>query len=396
MAVYVIAFATAYIINIKYKFVGVSARYESIDGLRGFLALGVFIHHTGIWYQYLHTGSWSAPKSNLYNQLGLTSVSFFFMITGFLFMQKLVHTKEAFNWKAFFISRFFRLVPMYVTHVVLLTSIAFIITGWKLQVSIFKLIVSIGHWLAFTIINTPKINGVPFTSWINAGVVWSLPYEWLFYFSLPLISLFILKKKPSVFYLLISAFFIIGFSYFHGMAIQYILSFVAGGITPVLVKYNTKKFKGQALLSGLLVFACFYGMLKFRTPETPICKLLATIVFISIGMGNNLFGLLKNTTLKFLGEMCYSTYLLHGIILFSVIYFGVGMERVRHFTEWQYCLLMFLITPLVVLFSFVGYTLIEKPFMDVSKSIRAKNKLPGIVDASGLQGKKSLQHSNTL
>lgn len=33
-----------------------SQRISSIDGLRGYLAFGVFMHHSCIWYFYLRTG----------------------------------------------------------------------------------------------------------------------------------------------------------------------------------------------------------------------------------------------------------------------------------------------------------------------------------------------------
>ena len=51
--IYGIAFITAHLISIKYKIINTNVRYESIDGLRGFLALGVFIHHAAIWHQFL-------------------------------------------------------------------------------------------------------------------------------------------------------------------------------------------------------------------------------------------------------------------------------------------------------------------------------------------------------
>lgn len=63
-------------------------RLDSIDGLRGYLAFFVFIHHAYVWYFYLHYGAWSRPLSNFYNQLGKGSVAVFFMITGFCFSQK--------------------------------------------------------------------------------------------------------------------------------------------------------------------------------------------------------------------------------------------------------------------------------------------------------------------
>lgn len=46
------------------------SRFLAIDGLRGYLALAVLVHHSSIWYVYARTGKWSAPPSALYAQLG--------------------------------------------------------------------------------------------------------------------------------------------------------------------------------------------------------------------------------------------------------------------------------------------------------------------------------------
>ncbi len=42
LVIFLIAYITAYLINLKYKLHSVNNRYETIDGLRGFLALSVF------------------------------------------------------------------------------------------------------------------------------------------------------------------------------------------------------------------------------------------------------------------------------------------------------------------------------------------------------------------
>ncbi|HKU69337.1 MAG TPA: hypothetical protein VJQ51_00730, partial [Burkholderiales bacterium] len=41
-------------------------RYPAIDGLRGFLAFGVFGHHAVVTHEYITTGIWRAPPSGFY------------------------------------------------------------------------------------------------------------------------------------------------------------------------------------------------------------------------------------------------------------------------------------------------------------------------------------------
>ena len=336
--------------------------------MRGFLALGVFMHHSTVWHQYIQTGIWDAPKSNLYNQLGRTSVSLFFMITSFLFITKLLNSKEkGFNWGYFFRSRIFRLVPMYYVSLLLLIIFTLFLSHWKLNVSIPEFINSIGNWCLFTIHGKPEINNSGLTSIINAGVIWSLPYEWLFYFSLPLISLFILKIKPTCFYILISIIFLILFWYIHEINIHHLYSFIGGAMAPILLKYTSFNKFADTIYGSIIVLICIFSIGLFFTADDDLCKLIIIIAFTFIASGNTLFGLLKNAVLKLLGEISYSTYLIHGFVLFAVFYFGIGLEKAKQFTPFEYCLVIFSITPIVVFISFLGFKYIEKPFMDRAK-----------------------------
>ncbi|MCX6147513.1 MAG: acyltransferase [Candidatus Kapabacteria bacterium] len=367
--VYGIAFFTAYLINLKYKISNDNSRYENIDSLRGLLGLGVFIHHSAVWHQYLINGKWELPHSNLLVQLGQTSVSLFFMITAFLFVSKILNSnKKKINWKDLYISRFYRLVPMYIFSIIILILIVFIISEWQLKVSGFLIIKQLIYWLTFTILNGPDINGSIYTSLINAGVVWSLPYEWLFYFSLPLISIIVIKEKPPKFYIIMSLVLVVSIASKKYVNPHHILSFIGGAITPYLMKYSSPKIKYSSVLFSLVILMSLALILFFRTSENIICKFLIIIVFNLIALGNNLFGILKSSILKFLGEICYSTYLIHGIVfLFVIIYFGFGFEKAKNLSTTEYSLTIFLITPLVVILSFWGYKFIEKPFMNIAK-----------------------------
>ncbi len=366
--IYFIAFVTAYLINLKYKIKNDNSRYETIDGIRGLLALGVFIHHSSIWFQYLQIKIWTAPKSNLYTQLGETSVSLFFMITSFLFLTKLLNTNDKkFNWNDFFISRFFRLVPIYLVSILILVIIIFTISNWELEVTLTELIKEIFCWGTFTIAGSPKINGFLFTNIINAGICWSLPYEWLFYFSLPIISLFILKKRISTFYLIICILFVIAFFYFKKINQHHLLSFAGGIISPFLIKYSPKKINFTSKFFSVLLLFCLALILFFDTSNNYSCKLLIILIFNLIALGNTVFGILKSSTLKLLSEISYSTYLIHGTIIFIVFYFYFGIEKASKLSATKFCLTIFLITPIIVVTSFLLYKFIEKPCLNYYK-----------------------------
>jgi len=370
--VYLIAFATAYVINYRHKIINDNSRFESLDGIRGFLAIGVFIHHAAIWHNYLQIKLWQPAKTNLYNQLGQTSVSIFFMITAFLFVTKLLNTNQKINWNQFFISRFFRIVPMYLVSVVSIVLIVFSLCNWKLNVTPDSFSREMLSWLTFNIFSLPIINGSTLTYIINAYVTWSLAYEWFFYFSLPIIAIFITKKINSITYIIISLIFCVVFYKFHELKLHHLLSFLGGMITPFIIKYNTKKINFNSIFFSAVILVCLGLILCYRSSNGFICKFLIIIVFNIIALGNNLFGILKNSTLKFLGEISYSTYLIHAIILFIVMYFCLTLEKAQNLSPLNFCILIYVLTPILVFISYITYSYIEKPFINFSKRINFK------------------------
>lgn len=367
LVIFLITFSTGYLINKKYKFKPASNRFETIDGLRGFLAISVFICHSTVWYKYLHTGNWTVPDSSFYTQLGQTGVVFFFMISGFLFINKLIVFKgSSYDWKSFFVKRFFRLAPLHFFIVLIIILIVFIQSDWSFNTSYLSFAKSTIKWFGFGVIGLPYINNTN-AAIINSGVLWSLSDEWLFYFSLPLISLIILKSKPSIFFIILSLAFIAMTHHFLSIQLENVLSFAGGAIAPLIIKYNKKKINFNNLWFSLIVVTSMIGIVQFDTSANYICKLLTAICFTLIALGNNIFGLLKNTIFKFLGEISYSTYLLHGIMIFIVINYVFGVNEAKLLSQTQYCILMFTISPLVILISFVTYRFIEEPYLEKAK-----------------------------
>jgi peptidoglycan/LPS O-acetylase OafA/YrhL len=101
-----------------------------------------------------------------------------------------------------------------------------------------------------------------------------------------------------------------------------------------------------------------------------ICTiLLSTVVFTLVALGNSMFGLLRLQFVSFLGDISYSTYLLHGIILFYAFRFLIGIKTMQSFTAVQYSFVIFAVVPVVVVLSYLTYRFIEKPLMRYGKNI---------------------------
>ena len=103
-----------------------SSRFESLDGLRGFLAISVFFHHFAVTYHWKIHGIWTKPPPEIYYlNYGKVGVAIFFMITGFLFISKISKSNEKIDWPKLYESRFFRIVPLYLFALALISLIVF-------------------------------------------------------------------------------------------------------------------------------------------------------------------------------------------------------------------------------------------------------------------------------
>ena len=352
-------------------------RFGEIDGLRGFLGIAVFAHHALYWRNYLEQGKWTDLENNFGEQLGQVPVSLFFMITSFLFINKLLNSNaKPFAWNHFLVARFFRLAPMYYLSVVLIFLVAMQATNWVAVEGIPGFLRSGIEWSSFTLAGNRDVNGFQSTKIINAGVTWTLPFEWLFYFALPLIALLLPVRKPALPVLLVSIAFVVAFFLRKYVEATHLLSFSAGAVAPFILRYGQRPRHINHWSVHVAVLIIITSIMLFGTASNAWCKLLIGLVFTLIALGHNFLGILRSQTLKLLGDACYSTYLLHGILLFVTIWLILGKPSVAAYTDWQYIGLVTLITPLLVLISVAGFLFIEKPFMDRGRRVKVAEFRP--------------------
>lgn len=76
--VFLLAFFVASILTKRIDIPIERERDTQLDGLRGILALSVYICHVAAWYHYLHTGSYMQSGPGLYYQLAKVGVFMFF------------------------------------------------------------------------------------------------------------------------------------------------------------------------------------------------------------------------------------------------------------------------------------------------------------------------------
>jgi peptidoglycan/LPS O-acetylase OafA/YrhL len=337
-------------------------RYLSIDGLRGYLAFFVYLHHSCIWYFFLRTGQWRPPPSNLYNHFGSTSVALFFMITGFLFFSKLIDGKKrGVDWCKLFVSRFLRLVPLYVFAMSLFFLVIAVVSHGVLNESLPRTLNKALSWLTFTIFGGPNLNGVQHSFRILAGVTWTLPYEWFFYFSLPLLALVVRVRPPLPYVIFAVACVIFAALRYPHEPFQFFL----GGIAAAKLS-RVEWFRQVAAkkISSLLSIGCIAIAITYYPSSSGIIPLiLLSIAFAPIASGNTLFGLLASPVSRTLGEITYSIYLLHGITLFVTFNFIIGLTEAKSLSLISHWLVIAGLTPVLVLASYATYRFIESPAM---------------------------------
>lgn len=346
-------------------------RFSSIDGLRGYLAFFVFLHHSSIWYFYLRSGKWAVPPSNLYTHFGQSSVALFFMITGFLFFSKLIDGRSrGVDWGKLFISRFMRLVPLYFFSMLLLFLIVATLSNGVLNEPLPIFIKNATRWLGFTIFGAPNLNGIARTSTIVSGVTWSLPYEWFFYFSLPLLALTV-RVVPPLPYIIIGVISIAGLVIWHHQA-HHLFSFFGGIVASALVRINEFRNFSSKKASSFIVLGCItIAVAAFPSAYGIVPLILLSISFSLIAGGNNIFGVLSSPASRTMGETAYSIYLLHGIILFVIFTFVIGKDNAKNYSAIEHWILIISATPPLIFFSFFTFRFIENPAMQKTNSVTA-------------------------
>ena len=345
-------------------------RYETLDGLRGLLAFGVFFHHARLTWQHYNTGKWEAPEGGLYNALGPVSVAFFFAITAFLFWGKTIAAGQKVQVLRLLENRVRRIAPMYWCSLVMIGVVLLSIAGlrfypdfwhvaWRAVPSLF---LGLGG-LPDVTVNSVQVKMV------NAWIFWTLRWEWAFYFSLPVLA--IVLRRKWVFAVFVLSLLIAGLI-FPIKPLAQISAFLLGmcaaefvaarGFLPAL------RSRWAAIVSIGLVSLAPWAMVAKSGQETAanwsaLGTLLLAFSFLAVVCGNRLFGFLTLRGAKVLGLISYSVYLVHGIVLFitmRVVNQWVAIKGMSASVYWSIAAASGLITLLV---SALSYRWIEYPWL---------------------------------
>lgn len=368
-------------------------RTATLDGLRGFLALGVFAHHLVITHRYIGAGVWELPPSGVYTLLGQAGVVVFFMITGFLFWGKLLDDGGRPDWTGLYIGRVFRIGPMYLLAVGLMLAIVAWRTGFALREPAWAVAAEALHWLALGLLPLqPDVNGYAGTGLILAGVTWTIFVEWLFYGALWPIARFARgapRARPLRFAgggLLLCLFALTAAASSTtsmseptpalavAMLATVVAAFFSGMVTACLVRRSAR----PRIPAGSAVALACLGVvfLAFDTMLGPVQIILVSAFFYLVCDGASLFGLLSTRPARRMSAMSYSLYLMQGLALTLVF----AVPQVRDFAmagPVRFWLAGGLCAVLLVLTSAATYRVVEKPGIALGRRLRSRLASPG-------------------
>ncbi len=338
-------------------------RATTLDGLRGYLALCVIVHHAAIHRQYWQTGQWKEPTSLVYSWLGPAPVALFFMLTGFLFWSKAIQGHRAEPVKLW-VGRARRIVPMYLfAGLVTLSMFAVLQSGLgdPLEDWANDLISVVSGGLVGFPLWRHQVHSVP----LNAGVTWTLQYEWYFYLALPVLALRA-TPKATVALAIVCA----GLAATKTEAGIACFNFSIGMLTAVIRSRGTVPAWVRGV-PGLLLCVCCVGLLGLGAGKQTVWSSMAMgVLFVIVACGQVFFGLLTSQAARWLGTISYSVYLLHGIVLYIVMRRVHTLTPIGSLSDTAYWCVVAGAGLLIVLCSAVTFSLIERPFIQ-SRSERS-------------------------
>jgi len=332
-------------------------RYEALDGLRGILAFGVFFQHVATNYTHITTGlPWVITEFSLYRHLGGQSVILFFMITSFLYWSKAIAEKGEMNVARLYRSRFYRLAPMYLFSACVVTIIALSATGFKIE-SFTDFVKDIFSWLTLGLQTTLSVNGYDIIP-VNAGIHWTLHFEWFFYLLLPIAAVSLQNKKNRL--LILPIFFMALVVSQWGYWVIFFFGIIAAHIVERYPSVPLLRRTWTGILPILGIVLVYFIQ---HEPYSIVQYCITLGIFLMFVYGNDLFGIFRTRAARFLGTISYSVYLLHGIVLYAVLSTVNVLYPLVSMSPGVFWLLILVSGILVVIVSSITYRYIEYPFL---------------------------------
>jgi peptidoglycan/LPS O-acetylase OafA/YrhL len=347
-----------------------------LEGLRGMLAFSVVVHHCVVFHVWRTTGMWLASDSVLYLNLGAVPVCIFFFLTGYLFWMKGIRQPRI-EMGNYLLARLRRLGPVYAFAIAIIFLLVGLRSDFALHTSPIALVGNMFRWLLFGL-QMPDINHVRDTSKMIAMTPWTLAFEWGFYLLLPIMSFFFARRSWGFLWpigtasllTVVAEHFKFGatpgtlssflFLFIRSLGFLFGIGMAAAELHQRFPKIDLSRSRWASATSATLLILVT-GFLGTQTPD-PVKYVLLGVAFVLFVFGNRCFGLLTARPMLLMGKVSYSSYLLHGLVLWSVITAIEHWTPISALAAPAYWGLMAGTGAVVLVVSVMSYRLLEFPY----------------------------------
>lgn len=344
---------------------------RSMEGLRGFAIFLVFITHyytiAGFW---LPKQSWGEAIGEGIHHIGVSGVDLFFVLSGYLIYGSLISREQ--NFFVFMRRRVQRIYPVFVVVLAVYIALSFVFSSENKIPSPF-----IYGGLIYIAQNLLLLPGIVDVEPIIA-VAWSLTYEMLYYLMIPMVIWVcgIRSWKPSQRMLFFCVISVLWLACYPVTAVHIRLVMFLAGILLYEIENNTSiSAPSSAMTLALMVSA--YALMTVAIPISAGLSIKALALYITYfslcftcfsGEGSILGNFFSWRPIRWLGNMSYSYYLIHGLTL-KAMFLVISKVPVLYAMRsqeiyWGFLPIAFAITLIPAAFMFL---LVERPLSLVVK-----------------------------
>lgn len=354
-----------------------------MEGLRGFAVLLVFfVHYATLVEPWIERHEGLLVFADALRSIGNTGVDLFFVLSGYLIYGSLLSRYSPFL--PYIARRAERIYPAFTAVFLVYIALSFVFPGQN------KIPSPPLEGAIYLLQNYLLLPGLlPIEAMIT--VAWSLSYEMFYYLAIPLvIALFHLRERSPLWrtalFISIAVVFVI-FTALNGGPVRLIM-FIAGIVLHEALNHSNLRASSAAGLIALLA-----GLLSTLIPlPDPLgtavrnCILFVAFFTLCLACFRTPHAWLPRaftwTPLRWLGNMSYSYYLLHGLTLNGAF---LALSKVLTPNGEQAALFWILLPPmfaLTLLPSAALFLLIERPFSLAPRKSRGAPKVAQAASAS--------------
>lgn len=332
-----------------------------LTSLRGVAALGVVFAH-------IHGFFPDAPRwAKLLMETGRHGVQLFFILSAFSIAISLNRGVGGFG--AYMTRRFFRIFPLYAVVLLAIWALALNGSPWGTRFGVEPDAYSL--FLHLSLLNLLDVRHA--NNFI--GTEWSISIEFFYYFCLPLmvgLARTSLWKLAGLTVAITSLAFVVPFRTLqtnHSLMLLwsfpiYAAIYAYGALLVVradALRPRLRRFLRSDDMALGVMAAVLLAMVLLDIPGKPVAIVVGFgLLFATLqGDGVWLRRLLGNGVLMFLGNISFSIYLIHFVLLNNIPFATLGWGA---WTGWA-------IVGLVIASSYLLYCLIEKPFLDLGRRL---------------------------